>query len=187
MAENLRNGGGSVYVCCSSGILPTAENCLKHRAGRMNQRIAPTSARCSAVVTRYHLACGELPASMLSDGACGGARFSACAPKIVSRPVNADAHTNSAAARPERAQAGNSGYEVILENLPADYPVSAAELAVIETYFGDILDALFKAASEEAAGIRTQETGGSCHGHQPKAPGTNHGKTSRRGRVRARP
>ncbi len=50
------------------------------------------------------------------------------------RPANADASTaHGDAARPERAQAGNSGYEVILENLPADYPVSAAELAVIET------------------------------------------------------
>jgi hypothetical protein len=105
-------------------------------------------------------------------------------------PVNADAVTaNSAAVRPERAQAGNSGYEVILENLPADYPVSAAELAVIETYFGDILDALFKAAAEEAggAGIRAKDcSSGSCQAHKPKAPGLNHGKTSRRGRVRAR-
>ena len=104
-------------------------------------------------------------------------------------PVTADAPAaNSTAAQPKRTQADdNFGYEVIIENLPADYPVSAAELAVIETYFGDILDALFKAASEEAAGIRAKEcSGGSCHGHRPKAPGLNHGKTSRRGRVRTR-
>lgn len=108
----------------------------------------------------------------------------------LARPVNTDTPTaHGDAARPERAQADNSGYEVILENLPADYPVSAAELAVIETYFGDILDALFKAAAEEAggAGIRAKDcSDGSCQAHQPKAPGLNHGKTSRRGRVRAR-
>jgi hypothetical protein len=103
--------------------------------------------------------------------------------------VNADTPAaKSADGWPERASTGgNSGYRLIVEDLPADHPVSAAELAVIETYLGDILDALFKAASEEGAGVRAKEcSGGSCQAHQPKAPVSNHGKTPRRGRVRAR-
>jgi hypothetical protein len=35
------------------------------------------------------------------------------------------------------------GYVVVAEHLPVDRPVSAAELAVIETWLGDILDELF--------------------------------------------
>jgi hypothetical protein len=33
---------------------------------------------------------------------------------------------------------------VVTENLEADHPITAAELAVIETYLGDIMDKLFE-------------------------------------------
>jgi hypothetical protein len=106
------------------------------------------------------------------------------------QPVNADFPAANSDARPMRAQADdNSGYRVVIENLAADYPVSTAELAVIETYFGDILDALFKAASAEGegAGVRAKDcSDGLYREHKPKAPGLKHGKISGRGRVRSR-
>ena len=114
------------------------------------------------------------------------------------RPVTADilAANGVAASIPSHdvpskpAQSnGNHGYVVITEHLPVDLPVSEAELAVIETCFGDILDTLFKAASGqgEGAGNRGQTcSGGSCDEHQPTAPGSKNEKTHRRGRVRTR-
>jgi len=35
-------------------------------------------------------------------------------------------------------------FVVVTENLDADYPITSAELAAIETYLGDILDTLFE-------------------------------------------
>jgi hypothetical protein len=78
---------------------------------------------------------------------------------------------------------------VVTENLPEDYPITSAELAVLETYLGGILDAVF---AEIFDGSGTGGEGRSRRGlsssgaavEQQKLPGTNHAKTDRRGKHR---
>ncbi len=42
------------------------------------------------------------------------------------------------------------GVAVIIENLPADLPVLEAELAVMETYLGDIVDGILAEIERES-------------------------------------
>jgi hypothetical protein len=77
----------------------------------------------------------------------------------------------------------------VTENLPEDYPITSAELAVLETYLGGILDAVF---AEIFDGSGTGGEGRSRRGlsssgaaaEQQKLPGTNHAKTDGRGKQR---
>ena len=78
---------------------------------------------------------------------------------------------------------------VVTENLPEDYPITSAELAVLETYLGGILDTVFAGIFDgsrtggEGRGRCGLSSSGAAAGQQ-KLPGTNHAKTDRRGKHR---
>ena len=78
---------------------------------------------------------------------------------------------------------------VVTENLPEDYPITSAELAVLETYLGGILDAVFAeilgggGTGGEGQRRRGLSSSGAAAGQQ-KLPGTNHAKTDGRGKHR---
>ena len=121
-------------------------------------------------------------------------------------------HRSQASQRssPHKHTRHDDDWVVVTENLPEDYPITSAELAVLETYLGGILDAVFaeifgrngtsgegRHLSSSGASAGQQEFGlprserrlsgrdqQASLKHRGELPGTNHEKTDRRGKHR---